>query len=95
MSRFAGWHDWTGAAHRAAPLTADEMMQTTIKIEGMHCDGCASRVKGLLEKEPGVREADVSYQAGEARIKHNEHSVEPARLREVIERAGYTTHDAA
>jgi copper chaperone len=67
------------------------METKTITVEGMHCDGCASRVKGLLEKEPGVREADVSYQAGEARVKYNEHAVQENRLREVIEGAGYTT----
>lgn len=66
------------------------MATSTIKIEGMHCDGCASRVKGLLEKEPGVREAEVSYQAGEARVKYNEHSVGTDKLRQVVEQAGYT-----
>ena len=69
-------------------------METTIKIEGMHCDGCATRVKRVLEREPGVRDADVSYHAGEARVKYNEHSVPPARLRELIEQAGYTAGDA-
>jgi copper chaperone len=67
------------------------METKTIRVEGMHCDGCANRVKGLLEKEPGVREADVSYQAGEARVKYNEHTVRENRLHEVIEGAGYTT----
>lgn len=71
------------------------MTMSTIKIEGMHCDGCASRVKSLLEKEPGVREADVSYQAGEARVKYNEHSVGAERLRELIEQAGYMAGGAA
>lgn len=66
------------------------MTTSTIKIEGMHCDGCANRVKGLLEKEPGVREAEVSYQAGEARVKYNEHSIAADRLRQVVEQAGYT-----
>lgn len=70
------------------------MATSTIKIEGMHCDGCANRVKGLLEKEPGVREADVSYEAGEARVQHNEHTVGTDELRAVVERAGYTAHDA-
>lgn len=71
------------------------MTASTIKIEGMHCDGCASRVKGLLEKEPGVREAEVSYRGGEARVKHNEHTVTTDRLRQVVEQAGYTAHGAA
>lgn len=66
------------------------MTTGTIKIEGMHCDGCANRVKGLLEKEPGVREAEVSYQAGEARVKYNEQSIAVDRLRQVVEQAGYT-----
>jgi copper chaperone len=36
------------------------MMKTTrIKVEGMHCDGCASRVKSLLKKESGVPQAEV------------------------------------
>ncbi len=71
------------------------METKTIRIEGMHCDGCASRVQGLLEKEPGVREAEVSYRAGEARVKFNEHTVGADRLRQVIERAGYTASEAA
>ena len=70
------------------------MATSTIKIEGMHCDGCANRVKGLLEKEPGVREADVSYAAGEARVKHNEHTVGTDKLHQIVERAGYTAQDA-
>lgn len=71
------------------------MERRTIKVEGMHCDGCANRVKSLLEKEPGVREADVSYRAGEARVKYNEHTVPEERLRKVIEAAGYSAQDAA
>ncbi len=67
------------------------METTTIRVEGMHCDGCANRVQRLLEKEPGVREAEVSYPSGQAQVKFNEHTVTTDRLREVIERAGYTT----
>jgi copper chaperone len=70
-------------------------MDTTIKIEGMHCDGCANRVKRVLEKEPGVRGADVSFQAGEARVKYNENSVTTDRLRELIEGTGYTVQSGA
>lgn len=66
------------------------METTTIRIEGMHCDGCAGRVKSLLEKQPGVREADVSYADGEARVRYNDHAVDPGTLREIIVKAGYT-----
>jgi copper chaperone CopZ len=66
------------------------MENTTIRIQGMHCDGCAGRVKRVLEREPGVREADVSFEAGEATVKYNTQTVTPDRLRELIEGAGYT-----
>lgn len=66
------------------------MNSTTIKIEGMHCDGCAQTVKRVLEREPGVREAAVSFEAGEARVKYDEQAVKTDQLRSVIERAGYT-----
>lgn len=70
-------------------------MEKTIKIAGMTCEGCAGRVKRVLEGEPGVREATVSHQAGEARVKFNEHTVTDDRLRELIEQAGYTAERAA
>lgn len=66
------------------------MNTTTIKIEGMHCDGCAERVKRVLERQPGVREAAVSFEAEEARVKYDEQAVTTDRLRSVIERAGYS-----
>jgi copper chaperone len=66
------------------------MSTTTIRIEGMHCDGCAQRVRRVLEREPGVKSADVSYEGGEARVQHDEGAVTTDRLRAVVERAGYT-----
>src|SRR5260370_15852831 len=44
------------------------MTDTTIAIEGMHCEGWAQRVKRALEQERGVREAKVSYADREARV---------------------------
>ena len=37
-----------------------------------------------------MREADVSYQDGKARVKYNEHSIGAGKLRQVIEQVGYT-----
>lgn len=36
------------------------MAKTTIKIEGMMCDGCVKTVKEALEAIPGVSSADVN-----------------------------------
>ena len=66
------------------------MNTTTLNIHGMHCDGCATRVKTLLEREPGVREAYVSFAEGVARIMFNPRILGEDRLVEVIEQGGFS-----
>jgi copper chaperone CopZ len=66
-------------------------METRLKIDGMHCDGCTGRVKRVLEREDGVEAADVSLDTGEARVRHAEGAVDAEHLRAVVERAGYPT----
>ena len=65
-------------------------MKTTIfKIEGMNCDACASRIKGLVENEPGVRMADVSFSEGQARVLYDPQAVQESRLVDTIQRPGF------
>lgn len=65
------------------------MKTTTFKIEGMHCSGCADTIKALVEKEPGVRMATVSLDAGEARILYDPAMIGDDEIASVIERPGY------
>jgi copper chaperone CopZ len=56
-------------------------MKTTIfKIEGMNCDACANAIKSLVEKEPGVRMASVSFNDRQARVLYDPKFVEEERL---------------
>jgi copper chaperone len=66
------------------------MNDTILKIEGMHCDGCAQRLKTVLEREPGVHEAEVSFADGHARIRFRPQGLDDSRLAQVIESAGFT-----
>ena len=65
------------------------MRDTTLEIRDMHCDGCAARIKSLLEREPGVRGAEVRLAEGHARVRYNEHAISVERLGEVIANAGF------
>lgn len=65
------------------------MKTVVLKIEGMNCDGCATRIESLLEKAPGVREVSVSFTDGQARIRHNPHAADEHQLVEMIEGAGF------
>jgi copper chaperone CopZ len=61
----------------------------TMKIEGMRCDGCAQTIKALLENEPGVQIADISFKNAEARILYEPQAVGEDRLIATIQRPGY------
>ncbi len=43
-------------------------METTVKVNGMTCQGCVRSVKRVLETIPGVQQADVSLEQKEARV---------------------------
>lgn len=65
------------------------MRDAVLMIEGMHCDGCAERIKTVLEREPGVRAAEVSFTNKQARVIFNPRSVDDGRLVELVETAGF------
>lgn len=71
------------------------MESVTLEIQGMHCDGCAERVKRVLERETGVRQAAVSFTTGQAQVTYDEQAINTDRLQRAIERAGYTARVAA
>jgi MerR family copper efflux transcriptional regulator len=79
------------AAHREVSESPKEqqMKNATLRIEGMHCNGCAQTIKMLIEREPGVRMADVSYKEGHARVLYDPQIVSEDRLAELVEKPGY------
>jgi copper chaperone len=65
-------------------------MKTTIfRIEGMNCDACANSIKSLVEKEPGVRMASVSFSERFARVLYDPQAVGEDRLVDVIQQPGF------
>ena len=65
-------------------------MKTTIfKIEGMNCDACANTIRTLVEKEPGVQMASVSYSDRQARVLFDPKSVKEQQLVEAIQKPGF------
>lgn len=66
-------------------------MEITIKIEGMQCGHCSSRVKAALEKVEGVASAEVSHETGIAVIKGE--SLDVAALKAAVENQGFSVVD--
>ena len=65
------------------------MRTATFTIEGMHCDGCASTIKTLIERQPGVHMATVSFTDGQARILYDPNAIDEPRLVAAIEKPGF------
>ena len=65
------------------------MHSVTLKVEGMHCDGCAATIQALIERIAGVRKAAVSFGDGEARVLYDPGSVDAAQLTAAIEKSGF------
>ena len=64
-------------------------MKTAIfEIEGMNCDACANTIKTLVEKEPGVQMASVSYSDRQARVLFDPKAIEEERLIDTIQKPG-------
>ena len=65
-------------------------MKTSIfKIEGMNCDACANTIKRLVEKQPGVRMASVSFGDRQARVLYDPQSVDEDHLVATIQEPGF------
>jgi copper chaperone CopZ len=65
------------------------MKTVTFKIEGMRCDGCATNIQSLLERNAGVQKAVASFKEGEARILYDSDAVTEEQLVGIIENSGY------
>jgi copper chaperone len=65
------------------------MKTATFTIEGMHCDGCASTIKALLDRQPGVQMAMVSFADRQARILYDPNATDEPRLVAAIEKPGF------
>ena len=63
--------------------------RTDIRVEGMTCGACASRVETALGAADGVLDARVNFASSRATVLHDG-TIDDVNLRLVVERAGYS-----
>ncbi len=63
--------------------------QVTLTVSGMSCGGCAAGVQRILLQGPGVREAQVSFAAGQATVEYDPAQTDPQALAALVTAAGY------
>lgn len=65
------------------------MKTVKLNVEGMHCEGCVSRVKSALSEVSGVGEVAVLLDRNEARVTADESASVDSLVR-AVEDAGYS-----
>ena len=65
------------------------MKDIKLKIAGMHCTGCSSRLEKVLNNIEGVEKAKVSFEEEEAVITYDNEKVSEKQIIIEIEEAGF------
>jgi copper chaperone CopZ len=64
--------------------------ECVLKVEGMVCGACSSRVQAVVKRVDGVGEAAVSHQTGSAEVTYDPMRTNPAAIAKAItESAGF------
>lgn len=69
------------------------MKEIKLKITGMHCEGCSTRLQKVLNNQDGVEDAKVSLENAEADIKFDESQININELKEAVEDAGFKAEE--
>jgi copper chaperone len=77
------------ASTSSLALAADQ--ETKLNITGMFCGDCVSKVKGALEKTPGVKSAEVNLDSNTATVKFDDTKTNPKGLADVVTDTGFET----
>ena len=65
------------------------MKEIKLKIEGMHCTGCSSRLEKVLNNTDGVESATVSFEKKQAIITYNESQTDIEQINQIIQDTGF------
>ena len=70
-------------------MDTTKAQKTRIKIGGMTCINCQSKIQRRLQKLRGVLSANVSWEKGEAELSFDESLISLDEIKEEIEKLGY------
>lgn len=65
------------------------MKTKRFQLETLTCPNCVTRIKGVLNKEPGVEKAKVLFNSSKVKVNYDGEKVSTERLVKVIEEVGF------
>lgn len=75
-----------GAVNAVSVVKSERVM---VAIEGMSCTSCASGIKAMLKRTPGVISAEVSFERREADVEYDPERTTREKIVEAITKLGY------
>ena len=78
-----------GSASVASTAPAASGRRVVLAVRGMSCESCERTVGAMLRRTPGVLNATVSVERGEAVVTYDPARTTPADLASVVRRLGY------
>lgn len=60
-----------------------------LKIEGMHCNACATGIDMLLSSKDGVLETSTDYSLKESQVEFDDTKIKIDDIKKTIEELGY------
>ena len=69
------------------------MKEIELKIKGMHCTGCSTRLEKVLNNQDGVEKAKISLEDAKADITFDENEIGLNEIKEAISDAGFEAEE--
>lgn len=69
------------------------MKEVCLKIKGMHCEGCSTRLTKVLNNQDGVENAKVSLEDAKADVQYDENQIGLDEIKEAIQDAGFEAEE--
>ncbi len=66
------------------------MEKLKFKIPDLHCEGCANRSINILERQEGIKKADVTFDDQSAEVEYNPEQISFEEVKEALSKANYT-----
>ncbi len=79
--------EWGAFSRRCADQ--QDVWESSVAIEGMHCAACALTVEDALKAVPGVQDVRVSPGSHRAQVTWKPDQVKPSQWMQAVEHAGY------
>lgn len=76
-------------------MASSGIVRKTLKIDGMTCVSCESRIERKLQNTPGILNAKASYSAGTAYVTYDSRAVTLEGITKIIEKLDYKVQSAA